>query len=328
MAIIYIDPTYQGATQNGSKLHPFRAIPQLLSNNEYVIKAGTGLPGTFGVNNISGILISRYGEGDNPILTGSVRCDNKVSGLRVEGLEIQYSPIPINIRSYGGNIKISDCVLHDCDYSVRVRSLNAANQIVSNVLVANNHCYNSKDDMMYLYKVSDLKISGNKIHHANQNWQPPSTDQKAAPGDGMQLILTNKVHITDNDIDRSDSGNKFCIIMSGTIPIEGNYILIDNNTMRLPLKTNQGGAGVYIYDMPNDLALEFVFNELHGNMAGVKFNSNGTFYSNGNKYWGLSESEPMPIGIELQRPNSSFGHSVSDWYQHCTRKTTNTILPI
>jgi len=127
-----------------------------------------------------------------------------------------------------------------------------------------------------------------------------------------------------NLFDRSDSGNKFCLIMSGTNDVPANYILITNNTFKMPINTNQGGAGVYIYDMRTTTVVEFVFNDViqpgANGLNGLRFNSSGYLYSNGNLFQNCS------YGFVLERPTTSTGESVSNTFVNCVINTTPTVI--
>lgn len=232
----------------------------------------------------------------------------------------------VQVRSEGTRLGFYGCKLHDADYAVWLRASSGGYN--SGVTFDNCQIYNTQDDGVYLYKVHGLTIENSLFHHANLKWKAPETSQKIAPGDGMQLILADRIRIENNTIDRSHTGNKFCLILSGTAGsqgtgrIPGNFIQINNNRFKMPIRTGQGGAGLYFYDLPADMVTEFTFNEVHGDLAAIKYSSLGTFLSNGNEYKGTPGA--MPIAIELQN-TAAKGTSISDLFINCTRKVTNNV---
>lgn len=181
------------------------------------------------------------------------------------------------------------------------------------------------NDGIYMYCPSILTITTTYIHDVNKSWIAPETSQTIASGDGIQLILVDRLIMRYCTIDRRATGNKFCGIITGTAgsnntpSISDNYLIIDNNKFYAAIKTSQGGAGWYFADFPSGTVVDFNFNTVVGDMKAIVWASAGTFYSNGNTYEGISESQPMPIAIELQRTYAK-GISQDDIYNYCTRK--------
>ena len=275
------------------------------------------ITGTINVANVRDVTF----EGGT--LIGGYNLTGVNNGITWADQEIQATNIGVQIRSDGSKIEFYNCDLHGGNYGTWIRP--ASGGYIDGLLFDDCTIHNTNDDSLYIYKAHRLTVQNSLIHHSNLNWKAPETSQKTAAGDSMQLILCDRVSIDNNTIDRSHTGNKFCIIFSGsagsnnTPKVPDNFIQITNNKFMQPIKTNQGGAGLYFGDLPSDLNTEFVFNEMTGDMAGIKYTCLGSFYSNGNTY--LNNS----IGIEVQKLEAT-GYSISDYFVNCQRKTSNNVI--
>lgn len=254
-------------------------------------------------------------------LYGGIGLTGLCYNILIQNIDISGSNICIQVRSGGTNLKIDGCTLHDATYGIWLRS-NQTTDFNNGVVVDRCRIYNCQNDGYYGYKMHRPVLTNSVIYRCNMLWKAPETDQKIASGDGVQWIIVDNPLIEGNIFDRSVTGNKFCFIISGTTDVQPNVFVINNNTFRLPIKTGQGGAGLYIYDLKSNTNVEFAFNQVIGDMAGVKFNSLGTFYSNGNKYTGSPGA--MPIAIELQRATAK-GISISDNFVNVARKGSSNV---
>jgi len=256
-------------------------------------------------------------------LIGGYNLTGVNNGITWADQEIQATNIGVQIRSDGSKIEFYNCDLHGGNYATWIRP--SSGGYINELLFDGCIVHSTRDDSVYVYKAHRFTFKNGLIHHSNLNWKAPETSQKVAAGDGMQLILCDRVSIEGNTIDRSHTGNKFCIIFSGsagsnnTPKVPDNFIQINNNTFIQPIKTNQGGAGLYFGDLPADLITEFTFNELTGDMAGIKYTCLGTFYSNGNTYINNS------IGIEVQKLQT-IGQSIADNFVNCQRKVSSNVI--
>lgn len=286
------------------------------SNTVYIIPDGVTLTGIINLTNVENVTI----KADNQAyIIGGINFNGHVSGCTLQNLDISGGNICIYVRSYGADNTIIRCTLHDCTYGIWLRSNNDTYDYNSGFTVKYCRIYNTQNDGYYGYKMHSPKLLYSIIYRNNMLWKAPETDQKIASGDGVQWILVDNPVIDGNIFDRSATGNKFCLIISGTNDVRPNTWQISNNTFILPIKTGQGGAGIYIYDLKASTVVKFDFNTVTGAMAGIKFNSLGTFKSSGNEYKGLT------IGIELQKKDAK-GYSVSDSFVNCARKTTANVI--
>ncbi|MBK9357617.1 MAG: hypothetical protein IPN08_09575 [Bacteroidales bacterium] len=291
--------------------------PQTKIRSNTIYRIEHEITGTINVANVHDVTF----EGGT--LIGGYNLTGVNNGITWADQEIQATNIGVQIRSDGSKIEFYNCDLHGGNYGTWIRP--ASGGYVSGLLFDGCQVHSTRDDSVYVYKAHRFTFKNGLIHHSNLNWKAPETSQKVAAGDGMQLILCDRVSIEGNTIDRSHTGNKFCIIFSGsagsnnTPKVPDNFIQINNNTFIQPIKTNQGGAGLYFGDLPSDLITEFTFNELTGDMAGIKYTCLGTFYSNGNTYRNNS------IGIEVQKTEAK-GKSVSDNFVNCLHKTSNNVI--
>jgi len=299
--IIYIDPT-NIAQGDGTLQNPLRSLPvtnSFESNFEYQFKAGTTYYGTFTMNRpVENLTIKWYGNGNRPIINGygssgseGFRFNQSANSITIYGIAVTSCDIPVHFRAKSDNVSILSCDFSNCTFAFRARSLQAApNDYCSNFYFYGNRFSYSKDDLMYLYKVHKVSIINNTFDHANQNWKPPFTDQKIAAGDLSQLVLCDQISFDRNKMWRDDTGNKFCIIISGSAGSNGtptvvnNYIKITRNNFKMPIKTSQGGSGLYFGDLPAGLAVDFENNTVEGDMTGVNIRTRGIFRSRNNSY--------------------------------------------
>jgi hypothetical protein len=297
---IYIDST-NPLPGDGSRDNPFQRVLAILPNTDYLQKCGTVFEGSYTIGNISNVTFSSYGAGARPIIRcgtniEAMRFNSTVSNVTIKGLEItsvnSTGASLIHFRQACHNVVLEDNEIHGGSYCVRVYPLDAQRTYSTNFKLLNNIIYDSKDDAVYLYKVHILDIRNNIVTRANQNWYP-GANQTVAAGDCFQLTLPDMLTFTGNFVSRDDTGNKFCMIITGsagsngTPAIQGNFILISDNTFVLPIKTTYGGSGIYLGDLPSGLAVDLTFNTFLSSakeFSGVTVRARGIINSNGNIY--------------------------------------------
>lgn len=295
---------------------PLTSTKQVIkSNTVYTIPDGTTLTGILNIANVENVTI----KADNQAyLIGGINCTGSVSGLIIENLDISGYNLAIQIRSYGENNTVEGCTLHDCTYGIWLRSMNTTYTFNTNFTVERCRIFNTQNDGYYGYMMHSPKLISTVIYNNNLLWKAPETDQKIASGDGVQWALVDNPLIQFCTIDRSATGNKFCFIVAGTNDVQPNVWQISNNTFVLPLKTNEGGAGLYFGDLKANTIVEFDFNTVTGIMAGIKYTCLGTFKSTGNEFNGCI------IAIEVQRKEAK-GTSDQDSFTGCTHKVTSNV---
>jgi len=330
--VIYIDPSFTGQS-DGSQSKPFKSVTVIQSNVDYLQLCGTVFEGSYTIGSVFNVTFGSYGSGPKPIVLcrsgqEAFRFNSFASGILIQGMEItavnDAGGALIHFRGYGTGNTIRGCVIHGGTFCIRVRSLSTIPEQVYNsgVTIEHNMIFDSKDDLIYGYRIRNLAIRQNLIYNANRQWRAPETPNNTAPGDAIQLIGCEHLEITDNDIFRAqyhgpefstpencvETGNKFCIIFTGSKDIPKNTILISGNRFTMPKKTSQGGAGLYFGDLNAGCVTDFDFNTIVGDLCAIKYTTQGTFKSNGNIY-------RASFGIEVQQPSAK-GYSESDEFRN------------
>jgi len=153
------------------------------------------ITGTINVANVRDVTF----EGGT--LIGGYNLTGVNNGITWADQEIQATNIGVQIRSDGSKIEFYNCDLHGGNYGTWIRP--ASGGYVSGLLFDGCQVHSTRDDSVYVYKAHRFTFKNGLIHHSNLNWKAPETSQKVAAGDGMQLILCDRVSIEGNTIDRS-----------------------------------------------------------------------------------------------------------------------------
>jgi hypothetical protein len=244
--IVYIDPNWTG-NEAGTITEPFSTWDHvnIEPNTAYLQKRGT--IDTINNKSLSGeiqnIMIGAYGSGNRPkmkLAKISLNGDNCV-------VRDIFTYTKIELGYFNSYTWIYNCEIDG--------STNSDDLLVNfghhNKIIA-NHIHNGQKEGIFMKDDNTggvgNEVAYNHIHDINQSWFPGAT-QLEADGDGLQVTTNDSLWIHHNIIDRSNSGNKFCIIIND----EPNYYdgktvyaLIENNVLFLPKTTNEGGAGIYL----------------------------------------------------------------------------------
>ena len=245
---IHIDPTAaDNAEADGSIEKPFNAFTnfKFTENTIYALKRGTAITTDYINIDVDGVTLCSYGSSDKrPLINSTASSQHAIlthwkgpSNITIRDIEV-FGPDANSCIRFGGagrNLKVINCVLHGAYWEFR--SIEAYE-----VLVLNTEMYHANDDGMFIQLCNDVEISNCYVHDVNQNWQPPSTPEGDAAGDGIQLDKCNHWHIHHNYIDRSTTGNKFCFISNNPDQYDG---IFEYNWCLGP-KVN--GSGVYLHD--------------------------------------------------------------------------------
>lgn len=272
MATIHIDPTYTGSVSDGSIEQPYKSweeVGNFESDNSYLQKKGTETTLSQSIrvrgydgNIITNVYLGAYGEGDRPIINSVPNteqdiititiCDGvTVDGFRLKG-EIRWGEgvtnacvSPSGYWSEGApwckNVLIKNCVMSDAFNGVRILNYSTG---VDGVKVENCEIFDITEDGMFIANVSNVEIASCNIYKVNQKYI--FSDPEKAGGDGIQFAgLVPGMYVHDCHIDRSDTGNKFCLIWAdqSTTPTYG--CKIENNHFISPLP-DDGGSCTYI----------------------------------------------------------------------------------
>ena len=243
--VVYVDPDYVGGGNNGSISNPYTSVMNvpISSNMAIRIKRGTTheISGSYGnydmPSNAAHIFFGAYGEGPRPIMTGdNIRFRGWYPVVRdIEGKfaythsNRAHNAIMFNIKS--GNVWTFSHNLKaiGCEFSYTGRNGMFVQQWDLDV--------DQHTEIAYCY-----------IHHVNQRWHSDNKSQSYADGDGIQFSqYRGSYHIHNCIVDRSDTGNKFCIIVNAHT--NGGHMLsglIENNWLFGPNPYPDGGAVIYL----------------------------------------------------------------------------------
>lgn len=304
-ATIYIDPSYNGSTQNGSMSNPYNSWKKFTinSSNTYLQKAGTTYTSnsTISINGKTNVTLGMYGTGNKPkiVTTGSGQHMINVSGssgVTIKDLEIYSTGTWISgviIQGSGaGNNTINKCVIRHTEWGVRILTTAGGNKVLYSTI------NDIRDDGIYIKDASSIEIGNCTIFDVNKKYLV-NTNESYSSGDGIQIASTNNMvfNIHDNIIDHSSMGNKFCIIAwgnnySGTI--ERNTIIGARNkntsgiylsptTKTVCVRYNnikEGEYGIYNYSK-----LDAYYNVFSGNKTGIQTLSGYTLNARNNVFY-------------------------------------------
>lgn len=225
--IRFIDPTYTGSG-DGSRAMPFATWAQANAamNAGMVLlqKRGTSADlasFAFSKSGTNDVTLGAYGAGPRPIMNFSVSQSNSKAidtygrtGITIRDLDLRapFATTAILIGTGSNNSAVRNCVVSGAEYGMRVYS-------ALDLKVMNSEIHHVKDDGLYATTPGTVNVSieagFNYFHHVNQNYTAPGTPQTIASGDGLQFNgRVDSLNIHHNIIDRSDTGNKFCLILS------------------------------------------------------------------------------------------------------------------
>jgi hypothetical protein len=280
---VHIDPeSTADSLANGSRERPFNSFDDMVWKDGMVVlvKRNTVLRGkqiTISANNVT---IASYGTGKRPVIfcveesvpganRHAIVCDaGGIDNLTLRDLEITAPRATSCIRLLRNCnlIQIINCLVHDSYWGIR----SLGNK---NVLIHNTEVYNTRDDGIFFQDTYNIEIQHCYIHHVNLNWKPPTTPEKDAAGDGIQLDRCNNWHVHHNLVDRVGSGNKFCFISNNPGQDKG---VLEYNIFKGP---SHSGSVIYLGDGSNII----VRYNLMANCAGSPLYTHGKgfmFYGN------------------------------------------------
>ncbi|MFU8805223.1 MAG: hypothetical protein ACNA8W_15520, partial [Bradymonadaceae bacterium] len=244
---IYVDPDYAGGNSDGTIERPFTSlehVPETTSNVAFLIKRGTShsLSSRVAFKG-DNIMVGAYGEGDRPHLDGSQGLECHGDDCLLRDLDIR----SIRFGNYGGpwanNARMFNTRIHGTPEIVFF----GVNNKAIGVEVLNNTKNAIFIQQRDLSLENHTEIGYSYIHTINQVWFPDGKPETEASGDGIQFNpYRGSYHIHNNIIDRSDTGNKFCIINNpGNNGFHPVYGLIEKNYLYGPKSYPSGGNVLY-----------------------------------------------------------------------------------
>ena len=310
--VLYINPNYSGES-DGTIDNPYSTLndaPQI-DNTAYLLKRGTSYEAFDHYEmNASNILIGAYGEGDRPKIIAEGR-----GGIIFAQSNVIIRDVELSYVQFGvwGN-EISEVI----SFNVKMRSswVWARNVRFIGCEVSGasrNGIFIQQRDFS---EDNYVEIAYSHIHKVNQNWTP-ETGEAEASGDGIQISgFRGEYHIHNSIVDRSDTGNKFSIIINPhhneINPVSG---LIENNILRGPMPQPDGGSIIYIgnvQEATQDAHHELVVrnNEMYGSTYdGVNY-TGAAIFSHSSKfevYGNYVQEVPEPV---FRLGNEAFGENL------------------
>ena len=287
---VHIDPTNDNdPAEDGSEEHPYDSFEDITWTDDtvYVIRRGTTLETDVVGIGANGVTLASYGTGDRPVVhctavaqSGSNRHAISLAdrtNVTIRDIEV-YAPEATSCLRFGGEnseaIEVINCVLHGAGWGLRSFSF-------AGLHVLNTEVYDIKDDGIFIQNMNDIEIEHCYVHDVNQNWTPPYTPQGEAGGDGIQFDGCNRWHVHHNEIDRTNSGNKFCFISNNADQDDG---VVEHNLMRGPLTDGDGGASIYFH---NGDGLIVRYNMIEGPSPGPLYSHASNLHIYGNVFMNM-----------------------------------------
>jgi len=176
--------------------------------------------------------------------------DYDIKGYRTGGLGTEVG-VGLRVRSAtSGSVTnhiVYHCRVHGFQYGIDGYMPSGSYQYGMKVL----HCeiYDTARDGMYPNATTDMELAYNYIHDVNNAWYIDQ-DQRYSSADGIQINFANinypTVHMTaslhHNTIDRSSTGNKFCMLWNEQMNDES--VLCFNNHFICPVYGTYAGHPV------------------------------------------------------------------------------------
>ncbi|MBN2484525.1 MAG: T9SS type A sorting domain-containing protein [Bacteroidales bacterium] len=237
-AQVYIDPTnIADENQDGTLEHPYSSwqMVNIQSNGSYLMRRGTEsdfVEFALVANGKENVFLGSYGDGMLPDSRLTLRIDNCIN-FRVENLSMADANF-----DYCNNILINNCIIYGGGEGVET-------DYCTNVRIFNTEIYNMDTDAMFTGDVRNMEIGYCYVHDVNQEYNYGDIN---AGGDGFQFVEPfTDIHIHHIYMDRTSSGNKFGIIVSGEAEDSRNC-LVENCIFAGPTKDDplERGASVHM----------------------------------------------------------------------------------
>jgi hypothetical protein len=270
--IIYIDPGNKNLGRNGTIKNPYNSWDEIkpVSNTIYKIKRSTMLilyrPLNFGSK--TGITVETYGEGNIPVInTKYVEKPiniNSSENITIKDIHINGNSNSIYCIRIMGNSK--DIYIKNCTFTRAMwgmRLMGQENQTHKhNINIISCKISNTGDDGIYAQNINRLKIDSCQITKVNQKWFTLGKAESQASGDGIQLENCSGFIVSNCKIDRTDTGNKFCVVANNSRKGE-----ILGNQLKGPSPKGSGGACIYLGFVTD--SIEVCYNLLSHSPCGI-----------------------------------------------------------
>jgi hypothetical protein len=258
---IYIDPqNLSDPRRDGSINHPFASWSEIepASNTAYYIKRASvlRLKRPLNIHHKINVTVGSYGKGKLPVILSDklekpVNISNSsrilIKDLYIDGNNT--SSFCLRIIGKSRDVTLKDAQLYNAQWGIRIIGFEGNNR-PKGIKITRVSVKNTGDDGIFVQRASGLMIDSCRIEEVNQKWFTHGKNELLSRGDGIQLVNCQKFIIQNCRIDRSDTGNKFCLIIS-----QSKLGQIINNKMAGPMKTGSG-ACIYLGYKSDSLTLK------------------------------------------------------------------------
>jgi len=265
-----LDSVSDGA---GTRADPRNTVTGIVEsiNETFLFKRGSSqtLTGS-AILQVDGLTYAAYGIGAKPTMkrdSGSpaycLYIQGSADGTVIRDINFtwdtvdQYPNVFIVATSSAVNTVIKHCDFERC--YTPIAHFSAGDGAMT---IEWNYIHDVREDGMILTSAPGNTINANTILRPNLNWDLVAHTETGAAGDGIQLTTCTGIHyIKNNYIDRSNSGNKFCIIVGGD-DRTGSHFYIQDNFMICPIRDgdSNGSVGVYTANASTYLDRNYLYN--------------------------------------------------------------------
>ena len=242
----YIDPSYSGATSNGSLATPYKTWNgvAITNGNTYLQKRGTTFQSSAGIaiTSKNNVTIGSYGSGERPKLSytgsghavrieSSSNCTVKDFDVNGNGNAISLVYISGTSATYTNNITVNNCNLYNAHNSNNGGfGVYGFNNTGLKILYTDIH--NVALDGMYLKFEPNIEIGYCNIYDVNRRYFI-NPNESSSSGDGIQLDGNyTGFHIHHTIFDRTNgAGNKYSLILNSAPGLSDNATgILEYNT--------------------------------------------------------------------------------------------------
>jgi hypothetical protein len=215
---------------SGTRISPLNTVPAVAADNTTLLfkRGSTITSGTNYINNISSFMAASYGAGEKPLLKTEgtfFRIYNNSQNPIVRDLSFTTSEPSLSnpgslYSNWGaaiyashhiGTLQVLHCEMHHLTSGITDVSMDFED--AENSTHKWNIIHDISQEGIFCKLISGTTtISNNWIERVNLLWFEDQTEQVSS-GDGIQTYQTHKTIVQHNYIDRSYTGNKFCIIV-------------------------------------------------------------------------------------------------------------------
>jgi len=231
-----------GLNGDGSREKPYNHLSFGSGKTLLLKRTSFRTGGELVINGLSDLLIGAYGSGDKPSLVNNdgtkVLCiGGGAKNITIRDISMSTANYPgtsaqAGIRLYeypagaiGGsdNVSILNCEIKNVESGIVAVPGNA-----SNLTIAWNHIHHVEVEGIYLKGNKGTNIiHACYIHDVNEKYYE-NQNETVSSGDNIQLDETENAVVSNCLIDRSNAGNKFCLIPGSSglsIEIRNNYFI-------------------------------------------------------------------------------------------------------